>query len=1208
MEPIVSQGGNSIDASNTDTSISISIPISEVYGDPVLDLHLTLWDLFEAAAASTPDADAIVSLWQLHQHLSNDHHQTPNGTNESCLRWSYSELKAKAEQLAESLQKLGCREGMRLAVVLGNCAEWGLFFWAAAKLRMAFVPLDATVPRDAKITMLSVKPHVVVAQDAEGAKALDLSDAQVPVCILCTGEKFDNWMELSHALGATEIGSDPQIKDGIGSTDYNYNYNQDDEAALIIFTSGTTGQPKGCWHTSRNLISQCCDFDPEVNAEGPLRWLIHTPNSHIFAINNALRAWRWSGTAVFPSKSFNVDATLKALVQEQCSIMSATPTLVKVLMAHPSFPSPDQLDLRIVTIGGTSIGADDIRLCREGLGAQMAIQVFGMSEGAPLITWRRADPELVESWHPGVGKVLPGAAARICRPETREILPRSEIGELHIGGTSVITKYFNRGADGSMYSDETGNWLATGDQARIDEKGVVYILGRYKDLIIRGGGNIYPINIERELEQLDGLQVQVVGVPDDLAGQVPVAIVVLPENMTKALVMEKARKADQRYALDSVYTLQELGLEKFPLTSLGKVKKQQLKSRVLEFRQASSAPKVEPVNGASTPPFVDKLLDICEQLIGTRPLVTDSFKYLADSITLLRYCDNVLRVCGQRLFLQDFIENDTVEKQAHLLLSRKLQQARLVITPDIPKFSPPQSKQQAQTPSYAPEPMSTSTSTLSEEKDTFFFSKRAVVRAGFSPSEIEDVLPIRHSLHRTAIGSRPQSYHNRMVFRVCNVAQHQILRALQKALASRPMLRTIVFPASNGVPFHAVLASSSALVEQLVHEVEVDTEDDAWDVFKDDSVQTHSSPLMFHAHVVRTMSDGQLFLSFTFNHSVFDALSITQWYHELDHWIRDINTNIPSLTPYRLFSDLFTQYEDSEPAQKSVAFHVQKLRGISRFGHALWPPQRAPGMMICNDQGSPYAKERRRARDRVWNGEWDSRAHEFQYPRSGRVVTLSGLKRLQDEHNIHPSLFTKSAIALFNVLQTGSSHAFLSVWESARSWPFIPKWMDKLLPPAMSIDGPTVQWILNMFEVTRNETVLEFLQRVVAESEETKQHEHVPWNKVVQNLSDEGPAAVDASFRQAFVWDITLAMSFSSGAQSNFSTLEPIARYDWPDCGFFWNAFMIDSVNLYFIASWDTAQMNDTEVNGHCDSLSDVMRKLEDERNWDKKLSDVFQL
>ncbi|KAH7235663.1 hypothetical protein BKA59DRAFT_548486 [Fusarium tricinctum] len=1205
MESVVLQDGNASNASNASQQ---DAAISEVFGDPVLDLHLTLWDIFQKATAASPDGDAVVSLWQPHDHLSDVSHPALDGNNESYLRWSYAELQGKAERVAESLEKLGCRPGMRLVVVLGNCVEWALFFWAAAKIRMAFVPLDPTVPLDAKATILSLEPHVVVAQDAQAVKALDLSDVQFSescVFVLCTGEKMERWLRISDVLNAELLDSTPRIANCIDAES-----NQDDDAVLINFTSGTTGEPKGCWHTNSNIVSQCCDFDPEVTAMGPLKWLIHTPSSHIFAINNALRAWRWSGTAVFPSKFFNVDATLKALVQEQCSIMSATPTLVKALMAHPNFPSADQLDLQIVTIGGTFITAEDIRLCHEGLGARLAIQVFGMSEGAPIITWQRSDPHLADGWHPGVGKVLPGAAARICRPETREILPRSEIGELHIGGTSVITKYFNRGRgdDGAMYTDDSGNWLVTGDQARIDENGIVYILGRYKELIIRGGENIYPIRIEQELQQLDGLQVQVVGVPNGVAGQVPVAIVILPQGMTKAEICKKARSADRRYALDGVYTLEELGLVKFPVTSLGKVKKQLLKAKVLELRQASSAPKLRPGNVPSTPPFIDKLLDICEQLTGTRPSMTESFKYLADSITLLRYCDNVMQVCGQRIYLQDFAEHDTVEKQAQLLLSRKLQQARLVIAPEVPKFVPPPPKQHTHAPRLPTLYQEPATTIPSKGQDVFYFAKRAAVRAGLSPSSIEDVLPIRSSLHRTAIGSRPQSYHSRMAFRVCNVAQHQILRALQKALASRPMLRTIVFPAANRVPFHAVLLSSPDLVRQLVREVEADTEEDALALFKDDSTQSHSSSFMFQVDVVRTMSDSQLFLCFTLNHSVFDALSITQWYQELDHWISDINTDIPALTPYRLFSDLFSQYEESEPAKKSISFHVGKLRGISRFSRALWPPQKAPGMIICNDESSPYAKERHAIRSQIWNGEWETQAPNFQYPRSGRVVALSGLSKLQEEHSVYQSVFAKSAIVLFNVLQTGSSHAMLNVWESGRSWPFIPEWMDKLLPPAMSIDGPTVQWILNMVEVIRNETIIEFLQRMMAEDENTKQHVHVPWNKVVQDLSDEGPAALDASFRQSFVWDLSLAMNPLNGAKTNYTNLEPIARYDWPDCGFIWQAFMLDSVNLYFIASWDTAQMNATEIDGHCDALSDVMRKLGDERNWDKKMSDVFRL
>ncbi|KAH6894497.1 hypothetical protein B0T10DRAFT_436085 [Thelonectria olida] len=1120
-------------------------------------------------------------------------------------------MRDKAEHLAASLSSLGCRPGMRLSVVLCNSAEWALFFWAAAKLRMAFCPIDPTVPKDAKATILSLQPHIVVAQDADGTTALDLSQTSLQgpgLRIHCTGEEVQGWTRLCDIptlpLKAQEAETPSEDIQGEGNT------------ALIVFTSGTTGQPKGCVHTHQNIISECCDFDPEVDPNSFLRFLVHTPSSHIFAINNCLRAWRWGGAAIFPSKTFNVDATLQALVQEQCSVMSATPTLVKALMAHPSFPSPDKLDLRIVTIGGTSIGRQDIELCRQGLEAKVAIQVYGMSEGAPLITFARTDPDYATGYHSGVGKVLPGAKARICRPGSREILRRGEPGELHVGGTSVITKYYNRETDDSMYEDEAGPWLVTGDQAKIDEQGIVYILGRYKDLIIRGGENIHPVKIESVLQEIPGVQAQVVGVPDDLAGQVPVAVAILPEGTIKAQLIEKSRSIDPRHALDAVYTLEELGLEKFPVTSLGKVKKALLRQKLERLRQPKE-PEPKPEDDAEraqpSQKYISRLLDVWEKLCGTRPVQTDNVMFLADSITLLRYCDSVLRTCGQRLYLQDFAENETVEKQARLLLSREIQQASLTLSQSHPSPStgfaistPILPVQQVQAPLAVRHDQKSSLSLDMGEKCTLKAAQDKVTSVGLSAAAIEDVMVIRDSLRRTAIGPRPQSYHSRMVFQVRGIPYEKIRRGLEKALKSRPMLRTIVFETANRVPHHAVLSSSLALFEKLIHDVEVATEAEATQRAKDDSSEGHSSPFMFQCNLVKITTSDQYFLAFTFNHSVIDALSITQWHHELDRWIQDSNIELPALTPYRLFSDLFSQYEDSEPAQKSVTFHVKRLRGISRFGRALWPPQKAPGMMISNDEASDHASERREIRNQVWEGQWEKRAAEFQYPRSGRIVALPGLAALREKHGIMPSLLAKGAIALFNVLQTGSSHALFNSWESGRSWPFVPPWMERLLPPAMSIDGPTVQWLLNMSEVVPDETLVEFLRRMALEQDQMKQYEHVPWNRVVQGLRDEGDMAETASFRQSFVWDMSMAMTLAKGERADFKALEPVTRYDWPDCGLFWNAFMIDSVNMYFIASWDTAQMNDQEVDGHCDSLADVLRKLADQNNWDKKVGEVF--
>jgi acyl-CoA synthetase (AMP-forming)/AMP-acid ligase II len=188
--------------------------------------------------------------------------------------------------------------------------------------------------------------------------------------------------------------------------------------------------------------------------------------------------------------------------------MAVVPALLTALLAHPDFKTDPKLFLEYITISGTAITNEDIHLCRDsGLRSKEAFQIYGMSEGAPVASWRRNDPLLKNGYHAGVGRVLPGADIRICSPDSKEILRHDEIGELHIGGSSVITGYLNGADSHCFYEDAIGNWCITGDQARIDKDGVLYIIGRYKDLIIRGGENISPAHIEHYLNCHPGVVV-----------------------------------------------------------------------------------------------------------------------------------------------------------------------------------------------------------------------------------------------------------------------------------------------------------------------------------------------------------------------------------------------------------------------------------------------------------------------------------------------------------------------------------------------------------------------------------------------------------------------------------------------------------------------------------------------------------------------------
>ncbi|KAL7905626.1 hypothetical protein GGI35DRAFT_488268 [Trichoderma velutinum] len=1189
--------------------------IAEIHGEPLSDLDQQLWDIFEATSSAHPEREAIVSLWQPADasHISED---ANSSARSECLRCSYGNLRDSAEHLADALEKLGVGAGMHVAAVLWNCAEWGFLLWACVKIGAVFVPIDPRVTDDVCLMLEAITPRVLVVQDNEAAVHLYGEIPKPPYPLLhihCGSGSVDGWFSLDQLLARDfalqELEGLGDTNDDQGSCRANGN-----APALIVFTSGTTGKPKGCPHTNRNLVSQTNNYDANADPNFVDRWLVHTPLCHVFAINNALRAWRHGGTVVFAAKSFHIDATLTALVQERCTVMSATPTLVRALLSHSSFPSSRDLNLSIVSMSGTMIGPEHIRLCREGLGARDAIQAYGMTEGAPIVSWSRQDDMLVDGHHAGVGKVLPGAAVRICRPGTRQVLARMQVGELHIAGTSVIHNYFgeaeNEKGEQRFYNDKSGQWLKTGDQAMIDDKGVVYILGRYNDLIIRGGENINPLKIESALSEIPGLlHVLVVGVPDGIAGQVPVAIVKLSAEASKSNVMRKARTLGPQYVLDAVYTLEELGIEDIPVTSLGKPKRAILTDIVSKHRLANQIKASKMGKKDKVIILESHLREIWDQLVGVSSSRTDDIFCIADSITLLRYCDAVLRVLGKQLYLQDLSKHTTIEKQAKLLISRdvtsgtvrtKMEKKNILqICPTGDGYSfLPSGRHDYNSYQYP----------LFEKRDRYDVltaAQEQVERFGLDGSDVEDVIPIRGSMYRTIVGQRPQSYLIRLIFRIHDATISQIYNGLLRWIASRPLLRTVLLGA-QGLLYHIVVRHSQHLFQKLVREIETRTETEAKDIYEESSSYTNSPIFMFSAVIIKIKETERNLLCITYSHSIADALTLLAWHRDLDRLIHNLNVVIPMQTPYRLFAGLLTEYQDSLPAQRAVSFHAQRLRGISRYTTALWPKQRSPGMMIGNDKNSFYAAEREAVRDYIWKGERQHRNDEFRFPRRSRIVRLPNMAKMRDLYKLEPALFTKCALVLFNVIQTKSSVALFSSWESGRSWPFVPDWIANSLPPAMSIDGPTAEWILNMFEVKREETLAEFVQRMVFEQEQIRRHEHVPWEKVVQELREEGNAAMDASFREAFVWDVSMGVAASRGFRSDFETLEPVARYDWPDCGLFWSAFMVDGDNVFFIASWDTAQLNAEQVDGYCDGLADVMRKLANEENWGLGIGDVF--
>lgn len=624
------------------------------------------------------------------------------------------------------------------------------------------------------------------------------------------------------------------------------------------------------------------------------------------------------------------------------------------------------------------------------------------------------------------------------------------------------------------------------------------------------------------------------------------------------------------WIVDVVYNLNDIGFDVFPMTTLGKIKKDVLREGVFKHRlgnglaNATNGLPSKHTQNNKTDLLVDKLTNVWEDVTGHQPAATDRICDLGDSITLLQYCEALLRREDRRLYFQDF----------HPLLTFKSLADRL----EEGELGPNQRRMGSRHPGGLPGSIFLDTAergkaterslrredallderslTLHSPADKSLLSdtQSSIHGLGAMGLRVETLLPIRCSLRRMVIGQRPQSYHVRMVY--STVAPTSTIRqALEAVICSRQVLRAFFDRKNHGHSQslrHFILEPCQELFDQLIFESEVEQALDMTDKFNDFAMLSHPSMFMFKAEIVKVSGRMTRYVVLTWNHSIIDAISIVSIIQDMKQQIANPGIKIQSQTPYRMFLDLVTDFSGSKSETESVRFHVQRLRGISIQPGVLWPKLVAPGTMISHDQYSEYYQSRRKIRQRLqWedgdaNGESPTQNAE-QFPRVSRVVNLPRLALLERDHDINPVIFTQCALILFNTIQTRQPYAVFTTWHSGRSWPFVPVWMEPMLPPAMSIDGPTVQWVLNRFKLIEKEGLLSLFQRIKSELQKAQQHEHAPWDKIVAGLEEEGPVAEDASYRQSFVWDLSIGFNQRREMSNDGKELTTIARFDWAD-------------------------------------------------------------
>lgn len=486
-------------------------------------------------------------------------------------RWTYAEFGADVEELARGLLARGIAKGDRVGIWAVNCAEWVLVQYATARIGAILVNINpayrahelAFVLKQSGISLL------VSSTEHKGTDYRELVRQVAPECPELRDQVFigtESWDALVAAADGTTA-------DQLAAREAELSC---DDPVNLQYTSGTTGFPKGATLSHHNILNNGYWVGETVGYSEQDRVCLPVPFYHCFGmVMGNLGATSHGACIVIPGPSFEPAATLRAVQQERCTSLYGVPTMFIAELNLPDFAEYDLGSLRTGIMAGSPCPVEVMkRVVSEMHMAEVSI-CYGMTETSPVSLQTRRDDDL-ERRTGTVGRVLPHIEVKVIDPVTGVTLPRGEPGELCTRGYSVMLGYWDEPEKTAEVID-AGRWMHTGDLAVIREDGYAQIVGRIKDMIIRGGENISPREIEEFLYGHPKIaDVQVVGVPHEKYGEEVLACVILrdpADTLTLDDVRAYCRDRLAHYKIPSRLRL----LERFPMTVSGKVRKVELR-------------------------------------------------------------------------------------------------------------------------------------------------------------------------------------------------------------------------------------------------------------------------------------------------------------------------------------------------------------------------------------------------------------------------------------------------------------------------------------------------------------------------------------------------------------------------------------------------------------------------------------------------------
>jgi fatty-acyl-CoA synthase len=507
------------------------------------------------------------------------------------IRWTYQEFDERVTHLAAGLLKLGLHPGDRVGIWSPNCAEWVLVQFATARAGLIMVNINPAYRRSeleyvldkVQCSALILAPefkssdYIGMLQDVvpeiNHAKPGALRSERLPhlrhVIRLGAG-KTPGMFNFDAVLAAPDAGSLDRLS-AVGAA------LQFDDAVNIQFTSGTTGAPKGATLTHHNILNNGFFIGEAMKLTGSDKLCIPVPLYHCFGmVLGNLACVTHGATMVFPGEGFEPAAVLETVQAERCTGLHGVPTMFIALLDHPDFANYDLSTLRTGIMAGSPCPSEVMSRVIGTMHMKEITIAYGMTETSP-VSFQSSVDDPVELRVSTIGRVHPHLEVKIVDSDGR-IVPRGVKGELLTRGYSVMLGYWGD-EEQTRETIDAARWLHTGDLAVIDEQGFAAIVGRAKDMVIRGGENIYPREVEEFLYRHPKvLDVQCVGVPDPKYG----------EELCACIIVRPGMEADEQ-EIRTFCTGQIAHykiprhirfVQSFPMTVTGKIQKYLLREQV----------------------------------------------------------------------------------------------------------------------------------------------------------------------------------------------------------------------------------------------------------------------------------------------------------------------------------------------------------------------------------------------------------------------------------------------------------------------------------------------------------------------------------------------------------------------------------------------------------------------------------------------------